>query len=45
MTGHTGFKGAWLRLMLDRLGAVVTGYALAPEGEPVSSRSPTSVAG
>ncbi len=33
LTGHTGFKGGWLALMLDRLGAVVTGYALAPEGE------------
>lgn len=34
LTGHTGFKGAWLAGWLDRLGAEVTGYALAPETEP-----------
>jgi CDP-glucose 4,6-dehydratase len=28
VTGHTGFKGAWLALWLHRLGAVVSGYAL-----------------
>ncbi|TQO23469.1 CDP-glucose 4,6-dehydratase [Paramicrobacterium agarici] len=27
VTGHTGFKGAWLCLLLDRLGARVHGYA------------------
>jgi CDP-glucose 4,6-dehydratase len=32
LTGHTGFKGSWLALLLSRLGAEVTGYALAPEG-------------
>lgn len=31
LTGHTGFKGAWLSLWLQRLGAEVTGFALAPE--------------
>ncbi len=31
LTGHTGFKGAWLLLWLERLGAIVKGYALAPE--------------
>lgn len=30
VTGHTGFKGSWLTLLLSRLGAVVTGYALPP---------------
>ena len=30
ITGHTGFKGSWLALWLQRLGAEVTGYALAP---------------
>jgi CDP-glucose 4,6-dehydratase len=30
VTGHTGFKGAWLALWLDRLGARTTGYALPP---------------
>lgn len=32
LTGHTGFKGAWLTLMLRTLGAEVTGLALPPEG-------------
>ena len=31
VTGHTGFKGAWLALWLERLGARVTGFALPPE--------------
>ncbi len=30
VTGHTGFKGSWLSLWLARMGARVTGYALAP---------------
>lgn len=30
VTGHTGFKGAWLCLVLKRLGARVAGYALDP---------------
>ncbi len=30
LTGHTGFKGAWLSLWLKKLGAEVVGYALAP---------------
>jgi CDP-glucose 4,6-dehydratase len=34
VTGHTGFKGAWLSLWLRRLGAVVTGYSLVPEPGP-----------
>jgi CDP-glucose 4,6-dehydratase len=34
LTGHTGFKGSWLSLWLDALGADVTGYALAPPTEP-----------
>jgi CDP-glucose 4,6-dehydratase len=34
MTGHTGFKGAWLTLWLERLGARVTGYAHAPATRP-----------
>ena len=34
LTGHTGFKGAWLGLWLRRLGARVTGYSLAPETSP-----------
>lgn len=31
LTGHTGFKGAWLALMLAELGAEAAGAALAPE--------------
>lgn len=31
LTGHTGFKGAWLALWLTELGAEVHGYALEPE--------------
>ena len=34
VTGHTGFKGSWLSLWLVRLGAEVTGYALAPATKP-----------
>ncbi len=34
VTGHTGFKGAWLTLWLSELGADVTGYALPPPTDP-----------
>ena len=34
VTGHTGFKGSWLSLWLDALGAQVTGYALDPPTDP-----------
>lgn len=34
LTGHTGFKGSWLSLWLDALGADVTGFALAPPTTP-----------
>ena len=34
VTGHTGFKGAWLAEWLTTLGAEVTGYALDPPTEP-----------
>jgi CDP-glucose 4,6-dehydratase len=30
VTGHTGFKGAWMSLWLEALGAQVTGFALPP---------------
>lgn len=33
LTGHTGFKGGWLSLWLQQLGANVVGYALAPPTE------------
>ena len=31
LTGHTGFKGSWLTLLLNNLGAEVKGYSLPPE--------------
>ena len=34
LTGHTGFKGSWLSLWLQDMGAVVKGYSLAPYTEP-----------
>jgi CDP-glucose 4,6-dehydratase len=34
VTGHTGFKGSWLSLWLQHLGADVTGYALEPSNHP-----------
>ena len=34
ITGHTGFKGAWLSLWLQDCGAILTGYALAPKTKP-----------
>ena len=34
VTGHTGFKGAWLAEWLRTLGAEVTGYALDPPTQP-----------
>jgi CDP-glucose 4,6-dehydratase len=34
ITGHTGFKGSWLSLWLQHLGAEVYGYALGPPTEP-----------
>ena len=34
LTGHTGFKGAWLALWLERLGAEVGAVALAPDTTP-----------
>ena len=34
LTGHTGFKGSWAAIWLARLGADVTGLALAPDQTP-----------
>jgi CDP-glucose 4,6-dehydratase len=34
VTGHSGFKGAWLSFWLQALGARVTGFALPPETSP-----------
>jgi CDP-glucose 4,6-dehydratase len=34
VTGHTGFKGGWLSIWLNQLGAVVSGVALKPAADP-----------
>jgi CDP-glucose 4,6-dehydratase len=34
LTGHTGFKGSWISLWLQSMGAVVKGYSLAPNTTP-----------
>ena len=34
LTGHTGFKGSWLSLWLQSMGAQVVGFALAPPTNP-----------
>lgn len=34
VTGHTGFKGSWLCMFLNHLGAEVSGYALEPISKP-----------
>jgi len=34
LTGHTGFKGSWLSLMLQAAGAELTGFALRPPTRP-----------
>jgi CDP-glucose 4,6-dehydratase len=35
ITGHTGFKGGWLSLWLEQLGAKVSGYSLPPATRPI----------
>jgi len=49
VTGNTGFKGSWLALWLQQLGAEVEGYALLPNTEPnhfhlLSNQCPTTFA-
>lgn len=34
ITGHTGFKGSWLCMLLNSLGAKISGYSLDPPTEP-----------
>jgi CDP-glucose 4,6-dehydratase len=34
ITGHTGFKGSWLALWLQNMGAITTGYSLEPPTKP-----------
>ena len=33
ITGHTGFKGGWLTVLLNLLNSKVSGYALNPKGK------------
>jgi CDP-glucose 4,6-dehydratase len=33
LTGHTGFKGAWMALVLKSMGAKVSGFSLPPEDD------------
>jgi CDP-glucose 4,6-dehydratase len=37
ITGHTGFKGTWLTLLLRELGVEVIGYSLPPDKESIYS--------
>lgn len=34
LTGHTGFKGTWMALWLEAMGAEVTGFGLEPDSDP-----------
>ena len=34
LTGHTGFKGSWLTLLLKKFGAEIRGFSLKPHTEP-----------
>ena len=34
LTGHTGFKGSWMSLWLQSMGAIVKGYSLEPLTNP-----------
>jgi CDP-glucose 4,6-dehydratase len=39
ITGHTGFKGAWLAMLLEHLGISAVGYSLAPERDSLFDRA------
>ena len=39
LTGHTGFKGTWLTLLLERLGVSVVGFSLHPEKDSLFDRA------
>lgn len=39
ITGHTGFKGAWLTFLLEHLGVAAVGYSLAPEPDSLYARA------
>lgn len=39
ITGHTGFKGTWMTLLLQQLGVSVVGYSLKPEKDSLYDRA------
>jgi CDP-glucose 4,6-dehydratase len=39
ITGHTGFKGSWLCIILNNLGSKIYGYALKPEKNSLFNKS------
>jgi len=39
ITGHSGFKGTWLTLLLERLGIEVVGFSLSPEKDSLFDRA------
>ena len=39
ITGHTGFKGTWLCIMLNHLGSKINGYALKPKKNSLFNKS------
>lgn len=39
ITGHTGFKGTWMTLLLQQLGVSVIGYSLKPEKDSLYDRA------
>ena len=42
ITGHSGFKGTWLTLLLEKLGIEVTGFSLSPEKNSLFDRASRS---
>jgi CDP-glucose 4,6-dehydratase len=39
ITGHTGFKGTWLTLLLEKLGIEIVGFSLSPEKDSLFDRA------
>jgi len=39
ITGHSGFKGTWLTLLLEKLGTEVVGFSLSPEKDSLFDRA------
>jgi CDP-glucose 4,6-dehydratase len=39
VTGHTGFKGSWLVMVLKSMGHTVSGIALDPESESLFNQA------